>query len=232
MNIKLFTIIVIILVSSSLHAEDMHQFMRDTRDLVEEGEYQQALERTIWFHNNVLDHSPSMNGVRLSFALSDWYKLAQLYTPALNSLNDVRRESEHAVLSGNVDFDAFSEYASINRVFSEDHKTIAFFKQIELEDKKKAQEYWRLVQDAAIDLKEYELLRRHIGNVYREYKMVEERFLEYIGSDLVEFAKYREALISTHENMFVKEVLDLIDIALAINDKESAIKYLTTRKSM
>lgn len=225
MNLKrayIFILSALILFTGACYAKDLHQYLRDTRQLVDNGEYELALERTIWFHNHALEHDPGMLGVRLSFALSDWYKLANAYPPALVALNNAREANAELIMSGESDFSTFSEYVSMNRVFNEENESINLFKQIEITHPSAAQDYWRLIKDIAIQRNEYGLLRKYIGNVYREYKTEEERFIALMESDMVEFSEYREALIASYENMFVEDVVDLINISVALDDKESA----------
>jgi len=59
--------------------QDMCKYMDDTHTLVKQGKYAEALERMIWFHNHALEHELGMYGVRLSFALSEWKELGDVY---------------------------------------------------------------------------------------------------------------------------------------------------------
>jgi len=64
----------------------MQKYLSDTQQMVREGRYQEALERFVWFHDHALEHEPSaMYGVRLSFALSYWKSLGDVYPPAMTA---------------------------------------------------------------------------------------------------------------------------------------------------
>jgi len=49
---------------------------------------------------------------------------------------------------------------------------------------------------------------------------------------MVEFSEYREALIASYENMFVEDVVDLINISVALDDKESAQKIRESARKL
>lgn len=58
------------------------------------GHYEAALAKHIWFYNEALKINPNMYGVRLSFALSYWKQLADVYPPAKVKLIEARDEAE------------------------------------------------------------------------------------------------------------------------------------------
>src|SRR5687768_379355 len=78
-------------------AEDMQKYLQQTRSLQEEGKYQEALDRHLWFHDHALEHDEAMYGVRLSFALSSWQDLGKKYPPASKALEETR-DKKAAVL--------------------------------------------------------------------------------------------------------------------------------------
>jgi len=75
--------------------------VRNEADRLEkEGRYDEALERRIWYHNNILQYDKSERGVRLSFALGDWVDLAEQFPPAMEALTTVRDEAARRALKG------------------------------------------------------------------------------------------------------------------------------------
>ncbi len=84
----LFLVVIAIFMMPSfrVEAEDMQKYLQDTQKMVSQGKYKEALKRNIWFHNHALEHRPSMYGVRLSFALSYWKSLGEIYPPAQKAL--------------------------------------------------------------------------------------------------------------------------------------------------
>ena len=58
------------------------KILREAQDDARAGRYPDALAKHVWFHENALTYAPAMYGVRLSFALSYWVNLGNLYPPA------------------------------------------------------------------------------------------------------------------------------------------------------
>jgi len=88
----------ILLAAVTCRGENMQKYLSDTQQMVREGRYQEALERFVWFHDHALEHEPSaMYGVRLSFALSYWKSLGDVYPPAMTALVEMRNRKEKRV---------------------------------------------------------------------------------------------------------------------------------------
>ena len=54
------------------------------------GRYEIALKKHIWYHENALKLGIGQGGVRLSFALSNWPALGEVYPPALGKMRQIR----------------------------------------------------------------------------------------------------------------------------------------------
>lgn len=84
---------------------------RDARD----GRLAEAAAKHRWYHDHVLGLVPSHSGVRLSFALSDWYTLAQRYEPARRDFLAARDAAARQVASGGARaVHAFGDVATMN----------------------------------------------------------------------------------------------------------------------
>jgi hypothetical protein len=68
----------------------MQKYLADTQEMVRQGKHQEALDRFIWFHEHALENDPAMYGVRLSFALSYWKALGDVFEPANAAMVDLR----------------------------------------------------------------------------------------------------------------------------------------------
>src|SRR5690349_9740269 len=94
MNSRLTTILLILsfLVScrQKKHKSEMQEYLFKTRDIQAEGNFQEALMRYVWYHEHALEYDRAVYGVRLSFALSYWKELADVYPPALVALKQMR----------------------------------------------------------------------------------------------------------------------------------------------
>lgn len=95
--------------------------------------YEDALAKYVWIHENAVAIQPDFVAVRLSFALSAWGKLAEKYPPALKKLEEFRDKATASVKEGKAVTESFRELASINRVLDQESKTKELF--VDLDNK-------------------------------------------------------------------------------------------------
>jgi len=203
-------------------AKDMQKHLSLTQDLVSKGKHEEALNRFIWFHKHALEHEPSMYGVRLSFALSYWKNLGDIYPPALKALIKIRDENENLLQQGKGDKHLFHDVISINRTLDQSEKSIDLFERISKIDKKLTNECWGMIKDYILEIKRYDIAQRHIKDVTKEFVGVKEEYDSnvklykdpQIGG--AEFKRY-------NENNFIDQVKKLVDLALALKDRKSAM---------
>jgi serine/threonine protein kinase len=69
---------------------DLTKIRDEAKTLADQAHYDAALQRQIWYFNHALDCDPSLTGVRLSFALSDWAALGRSYPKARQALVEIR----------------------------------------------------------------------------------------------------------------------------------------------
>ncbi len=73
--------------------DDPLQTLRDARDAARRGAHAEALEKYLWFHHHALEHRPSLTGVRLSYAISEWVELGNAYPPAREALESIQNNN-------------------------------------------------------------------------------------------------------------------------------------------
>ena len=206
--------------SLTAHAEDMRKYLNDKQTLVRDGKHEEALERFIWFHDHALEHQPSMYGVRLSFALSYWKQLGDVYPPALTALKTTRDYKTDLFVQNKGNRNLFHDVMALNRTLGQDIKTVDLFRTLDKDQADLAKECWDVAKDAVIKEKAYDLARKYIGNPIREWgkvkQMYEMKKAMYGGKNFGEHFK------AYNENNFVEESLKLIEVALALDDAEAA----------
>ncbi|UVW29660.1 hypothetical protein [Massilia sp. H6] len=69
-------------------------------ELAGDGQFDAALRELQWFHEQALEHDPSLYGVRLSYALHAWVDLGADYQPALDALLATRERDAALLLAG------------------------------------------------------------------------------------------------------------------------------------
>lgn len=200
--------------------EDMRLYTRKTQQLVKEGKYQEALERHMWFHNHALEHDPSLQGVRLSFALMYWRELGDLYPPALESMKKVRDDKTDLLIQGEGDLQLFHDVTALNRKLEDNNETVELFRHLDKNQKALAKQCWDTAKEAVIITKAYDLARKHIGNLVREFEIAKQKYdrnkAMYGGKNFGEHFK------AFNEDNFVKETLRLIELAVSLDENEAA----------
>ena len=110
-----------------------------------------------------------MYGVRLSFALSYWKELGDVYPPALAALKQIRADKTAMLKKGKGNFDLFVDVTSLNQTLDENDKTVDLFQQLDKEQKKLAAKCWRAAKDPVIAAKRYDLAKNYIGDPVRKF---------------------------------------------------------------
>lgn len=82
---------------------DLRALRQQARADMAAGRYAQAAAYHRWYHAHALRIDPALSGVRLSFALSDWRALAEVYPSAMLDLRAARDEAAARVRAGGPD---------------------------------------------------------------------------------------------------------------------------------
>ena len=141
---------------------DPHAILNEARADYRAGEYANALVKHEWFHEEALSIEPALSGVRLSFALHDWYELAKQYPPAMQSLAAARDRARQQVLSNQDAFRPFSDYNAICKRLGEWHKTVELFVLLDSENPGHAARVYGVAQDALVKDQQYDLCGKYI----------------------------------------------------------------------
>lgn len=228
---KTILAMVIATIAVSAQAEDMQKYLSETQEMVRLGKHEEALQRFIWFHDHALEHEPAMYGVRLSFALSYWKALGDVYPPAKTALVETRDRKEKTLLENEGNTHLFHDVVALNRTLGEDEKTVSLFEKVDQKQPDTARRYWDMAKDAVIAAKRYDLARKYIGNPVREFTKVKAMYDHNttlyddprMGGD--HFKAY-------NENNLVEESLKLIEVALALDDRKAAKEIQTKALSV
>jgi hypothetical protein len=201
--------------------QDMQKYLSETEEMVTQKKYSEALERYIWFQDHSLENEPAMLGVRLSFALSSWKSLADIYPPAMTALKKMRDDKAKAILDSNASSKFFPDVAALNRTLGENGKTIQLFEVISKQQPDKSKQCWYWVKDALFSAKRYDIIKDYIGNPVNEFTLLKSR---YEMENSVKGNKNQDdpGLKIYSENNLVGKSLELIRFSVAVNDLKSA----------
>jgi hypothetical protein len=218
---RLFLVILVVLMGTYSWAEDMHKYLSDTEEMVQQGKYQEALDRFIWFHDHSLEHEPSMYGVRLSFALSSWKELSDVYPPAKKAMEDIRDQKTQMLENGKGDATLFDDVESLNDTLGDNKKTIALFELLDMEHPSLAKRCWHMVKEVVIAEKRFDIARKYIGNPVREFNQIKEMYEQNVK--LYDDPRIgNEHFKAFNENHMVEQTIQLIQVAIALGDQKAA----------
>ena len=189
--------------------------------LIESGEFDKALEKHLWFHE-ASRKSPGMGGVRLSFALESWVDLAKQYSPAMDSLIQLRDGYKDALLKGNGTFDNFHDLFAINQYLENDDDTYSVFMNLHENHPEQAKSYYHVAEDIVVDKKRYDICAAYIADPMKKYKHIEklhklnrEFSRKQSGPRDEEFEQYTE-------ESYTRGVCQLIEVLSALGKTDVA----------
>jgi hypothetical protein len=125
------------------------------------GKHAQALSEYIWFHHHALDEEPALYGVRLSFALSYWKELADVFPPALAALIQTRDDKRQRLIAGETKHPLFHDLAAINEHLGKSSETAALFELLDRQAPHFAQACSKLALQALVDSGRFALAAKY-----------------------------------------------------------------------
>jgi tetratricopeptide (TPR) repeat protein len=201
-------------------AEDMQAYLNKTRQLARQGRYREALDRFVWFHEHALERDPAMSGVRLSFALSYWKDLADVYPPAKQAFIEMRDRKTRQLQQGRGNAQTFHDVAEMNRVLGENAATVRLFREIGKANPALASRCWFFARQAVFAEKQYDVAKKYLPAPLKAYDLAKAQYDEDVARHNISplSGHYRQWL----DKHFVDECLELIELANAIGDKKAA----------
>ncbi len=214
---------------------DVSKIRNEANDLMKRGQFEEALQRHLWYFHHALEYDQGQTGVRLSFALTDWVELGRRYPKAKQALLEIRDHDTQLLASGQGYADLFSDVQSINNYLNQDAATVALFKTIRETDPKLADGCYFWVKDVLLKQGEYELLLKCVGDPQARFEFARSSFESQI--------KHYRGMAETWEkhpqpagapappnysqlatNGFVREVCQLVEVLVGTGHRAEAEK--------
>ena len=218
--------IILLLMSAFTQAEwkppekpDPKKILREATEDAEAERYEDALAKHVWFHRNALEHQPSQYGVRLSFALTEWQRLGEVYPPALEKMKAIRDEYAQALRGESRDREVFHDFESINEQLGEHEKTAELFRWLDANKPDVAKGVSDLAQPALIQGKEYVLAGKYL-HPKEDYERLLLRYQE--TKDLAKKPEYGERLKVHAEKSFSNGISTLVALLVKNGRKAEA----------
>jgi len=196
------------------------QALNEARTLAGAGKYEESLAKHFWFHKNALATEPSLSGVRLSFALTDWVKLGKKYPPARDALVAIRDDDARAFEEGRGSFELFHDLSSIDGYLDDRPRTIATFKVVAAKDRKLAETCYIVAEKELLAARDFATCGEFIpDSIARLDRITANR------EGLVKFAAQgHPQMRQVAEDNFVEEVVRVIKILEGAGRRPEALE--------
>ena len=191
--------------------------------------YEDALAKHVWFHENALEISPALTGVRLSFALSSWERLAQKFPPALKMLNEIRDKTEKELIENLDDAKAlrlFQDVAAIDRTLGKNEKTSELFIELSQADGDLAKRFFQIARDALFEAEEYKTIIKFM-DPDKEVERIK-RMFDLQSKAPVRDPRAKALLAEISQQRLIKESAQLVAV-LALDDQEEKAKEISVK---
>lgn len=193
------------------------------------GRYETALAKHVWIHENAVKISPSMYGVRLSFALAGWRELTELYPPALAKLKAFRDEAKKNVLQGHEVRTSFHEMDSINDQLGDHDATVSVFQTLVAKNPKAAQSVFQLAKPSLVLAKEYALLKQYVRPM-RDLASMRRKYDDR-NKKLTDETRFHEQQLEFATKKFINDATTLVAILAVSGQQGEAATIATAARS-
>jgi serine/threonine protein kinase/uncharacterized RDD family membrane protein YckC len=194
--------------------------LNEARTLAQQGKYEEALQKHLWFHENALKHMPALVGVRLSYALADWIKLGEKYPKAKGALVAIRDQNVKTISEGNGSFQLFHDVVAINSCLNEEPKTVELFKTLHEKQPDLAKACYHVSEKELAARREYQICISYIPDPLKRFDRI--RKMRELNLKLAK--DNRPQLRDYAERSFVEETSRLIEILVGAGRKADAEK--------
>jgi hypothetical protein len=196
------------------------EILDEARDDAKAKRYSLALAKHVWFHKNALKYEPSLVGVRLSFALSDWMRLGKEYPPALEKLKSIRDALDAKVQSGEDNGREFLDLVAINQYLGDDQRSVESFKAIEKNHPNAAPLVFHSTKNALIKTKEYETYAKYIRGTSDFFAIKDTYERDKKSADRMR--DQGKALLEHLDKTFRHETATLVAVLVNVDRKDEA----------
>ncbi|MGH7950619.1 MAG: protein kinase domain-containing protein [Limisphaerales bacterium] len=225
---------------------DLQKILQDADDLMNQGRYEESLQRRIWYYNHALEFGDSyQHAVRMSSSFIGWVELARRYPKAKQALFEIRDRDTQKFSNSEGYFDLFMELYNINHQLQDDDATIAVFKSIQ-QDKQLARQCFGMAEGLLVQHGDYELCMSYIGDPQAAFEGIRQNWVRMKQMEDQQAAMRQQqaerfqAMAKTNalfanlptplgppkmaDNNFVGQTCQLIEILVGVGRKEDAEK--------
>ena len=207
---------------------DPGDVLDEARRAFDKKDYQLALEKYQWFYENALSIDEAYYGVRLSYCLGEWARLAQEYPNALETLTALK-ERTLSDFKKSHSRQTFHEYASICEYLGCPDEVFENFRAFHETDKDLSFKLFPFVYEYCATRGWWDICREYLGNGYDRYRQSLETF-DYMREVAVEKnGDTQDSILTDAKMMFERDILWILNMLSHIdapNEYESAISRI------
>lgn len=196
-------------------SQELQITLQEARSLAQNGEFAEALEKHVWYHEN--SRGTSHAGVRLSFALNDWKQLGERFPAAKEMLASLRDQAAKAALSDSPNPLAVSEVIAIDRTMENAKRSVEFINTLAEKHPAAAKASYWYIRDLLMENREYALCRHLAPEPEAEFKNVREAWHQSEG--------FPPNVKPTVRQLQVRRLRQLIELLVATGDEDWARKF-------
>jgi len=209
---------------------DPNAILDEARADVRAKRYEDALAKLLWFHENALKYDDSQRGVRLSFALSEWYDLGADYAPALASFEEVRAAARKSALesahSKHIQ-SSFIDFAAMSKKLRRENDTVELFLELHKQNVDDAKLVYSRAEEALVRAERFDLCDEFLDAEPRMEQLIE---LYKLNMKLAKEKEERfgKQLQSFGERRFRHDAATIV-VILAKNGKDDEARELAQK---
>jgi len=188
---------------------------------VSEGQFEEALDEYVWFHEHALEEEPALYGVRLSFALAYWIELADAYPRARQVLEEIRDRKTAALLRGEGNRRLFHDVESINENLGCTSNTYSLFVQLAASNPSLAESCVPLALPAIVDAGDYQLASRYLPDPERRINTLS-KSLNHDIEELKQLPRSRAPRRDAYIHIYASEVQVIVTVLAGIGQQDEA----------
>jgi hypothetical protein len=194
---------------------DPDEWLRWAREWREAERFDEALQAHEWYHAHVLEIEEGF--VRLSYALRDWARLAEVHPPALESLRRLRSKAVDAAVGTPPDLEAFREAMAIDWAVKDDAAAYDLIGRFEAEHGHLLGDYYNSEVFRLLSARgEYARCRHWMADPVGELDFAAERF------EFEQSPESHERIRERAADSFVDRVIRLVVVLLGAGDAMGA----------
>jgi hypothetical protein len=199
---------------------------QETANLIGRGNYEEALQRCLWYHKEAVRIDPAQGPMRLTFALEQWGQLARLYPKARQAMVEIRNRGLGEFANGRGYLDLLREIQALNEQLGEPESTAALFDSIRREDPGLARQCYPYVERTLFERGEYAACAEFIRDFQARFthiRNVRER-MQALADNPQLNAIDQPAQRAQTRRAFIEDTRMLIEILVGVERLEEAEK--------